>query len=105
MTTKQEIIDFIGNPDKYDFGMHKLIDMINDLKPEIRVKKLGWKENEEDFKYVTLDGMYKILLDEDLNKWNCYFLENGFDTTDTIDEAHLAAQKHHEQCILGQIEL
>jgi hypothetical protein len=43
MTTKQEIIDYIGDPNKFDFGINKLIDMINDLKPTI--KKLEWHDN------------------------------------------------------------
>ncbi len=83
MTTKQEIIEFINCNNAVDGGIRvgpgeseyesgsyydnedgctALIQMIKDLKPEIKVKKLVWHKYEDYFWYTYL---YKLGCDDD----------------------------------------
>jgi len=113
MTTKQEIIDSIKETLRYSTSYRHIDaciltcieEIVNDLKPEIKVKPLVWDmldigcyESNADY-YIVYDqsnnpGLYTVKLVSN---------DDEIDAFLTLKEAKLCADKHYGQYILGQI--
>jgi hypothetical protein len=127
MTTKQEIIDYIQDSvtlDSCDYDSRdnfnnldecaRLIKMIKDLKPEIKVKKLVWiPDNDNCAKYAFLktepEG-YDIYKDypyyDDSPCYETFSCEHRFiNSSDDLEKCKEFAQKHWSEHVLSLLEV
>lgn len=109
MTTKQDIINSYVNKITVT-----CLNMINDLKPEIKVKPLEWRlyDNGQEKIIVSVNDKYVIRFLDDTARAEhlgvfigALHKENPELLTSPEECAKRDCQKHHEQYILGQIEL